>query len=867
MRRIFTILKGQWLAAALWLLFVAPAFGMASAAPALNLGALPLWFEAGHDQAQVLTGSPAGLFTAHGRGSEIVIAPDAVQFAFRRSGGQSALARMSFMGANPAAAISGRDETGGKANYLIGNDAARWQTDVPMYGRVRVADLYPGVDVLYYGNQERLEYDFNLAAGVRPETVVLRFSGAEAISISGRGELSVQLAGGNVIEHQPVAYQMAGGVRHEIQAGYKMLDAHTVTFAVGAYDHSLPLVIDPVLSYSTYFGGNNGTVAWAVAVSTNDGSVYIAGQTISTQESNGVPLSTTGAYQTSYHGGITGGDVIVAKFNNVVTNGNPVYCTYLGGSADDVAYGLAVDGTGNAFITGITDSTNFPVTNAIIAGSAGNYHGTNINGNIDPNLGIYSYDAFVSEINPGGSNLVYSTYLGGTKSDYALGIALDAADDAFIAGLTYSTNFPVTANALQKQPAMVYSAYVTANAFIAEIAPGGGALEYSSYLGGTNFDAATAIAYNNGYLAVAGYTCSTNFPVTNYIYQPYLQPPYVITNQVGTNLVATNFYNGSLINCTAISNSLFTPDFDAFAAEYKVSGTNLSPQYVTLLGGSNNDLAYGVALDATGNVYVVGGTSSTNFPSTAISNTLNLNAFEITNVYNALVTNAFVTKISYGTNVWNGANTANIVYSQMFGGPGLDLAYHVTLDAADNVFVVGWATTTNIPTTYTNFFGSLTSTNVDPGYSDAFVTVFKSDFSTLLFSAYLGGENNDYGYGIAVDSGDNIYLTGSTVSDFFPVFDGRSPGYINIFNAFLAKIIMTNALPPLSAQSSGTNLLISWSPIPFQEAPTNVPLEMNTNLLSTNWIPVVQSPVYTNGTFRYTIGRTNPAAFFQFNQY
>ena len=244
----------------------------------------------------------------------------------------------------------------GKINYLIGNEPAGWQTGVATFAKVRVADIYPGVNLTYYGNQRQLEYDFTVAPGADPGVIAIRFDGADKISISPAGELVLNLGDSEIRQPKPVIYQTANGARQEISGGYKILDAHTVAFAVGDYDHSLPLVIDPILSYSTYFGGAADDIAWNVAVDTN-GFVYVAGETLSAN------LATAGAFQTNYAGGTYTGDAFVAKFSN--DGSNLVYCTYLGGSQDDFASGLAVDNAGDVFLTGSTDSPNFPTNNAL----------------------------------------------------------------------------------------------------------------------------------------------------------------------------------------------------------------------------------------------------------------------------------------------------------------------------------------------------------------------------------------------------------------------------------------------------------------------------------------------------------------------
>jgi len=370
-------------------------------------------------------------------------------------------------------------------------------------------------------------------------------------------------------------------------------------------------------------------------------------------------------------------------------------------------------------------------------------------------------------LNPDGSRLVYSTYLGGSSMDAAFGITLDDVGDAYVTGYTFSTNFPCTTDtAYQPSLACTNTFYINANAFVAEISPGGTNLNYSTYLGGTNFDQGRAIAYSNGKLFVAGYTASTNFPVLNYL--PAMKSVYtnIFTNTVNhvlkTNVVVwTNYFNGGLLNGTTNKYNLAS---DAFVAAFTVtSPTNLSLLYSTFLGGSNEDRANGIAADANGNAYVVGYTCSTNFPNTVPDVT---SSYVHTNGINYVVaTNAFLTKIG-----WDGTN-ASITYSAMFGGRGRDIANGIALDPLGNAYVVGSASSTNFPVTPSNIGGNLSATNhyVKNQYkTDVFVIAFSADASALLYSSYIGGVDNDFGNAIAMDQFANAYVTGQTLSTNFP---------------------------------------------------------------------------------------------------
>jgi hypothetical protein len=588
-------------------------------------------------------------------------------------------------------------------------------------------------------------------------------------------------------------------------------------------------VIDPVLSYSTYYGGNYGEIASAIAVNPADGSIYVAGQTFSTKSTNGIPFVTPDAFQTNNHGGSLTGDAFVARFDN--TGSNLIYATYLGGSGNDGALGLAVDASGNAYVTGYTDSTNFPTQNALY---------NHIGSLKDKGFSTYAVDAFVTELNPTGDALVYSTYLGGNSMDAACGIALDAAGNAYVTGYTYSTNFPVTPNAFQPHLMASNTVYLNANAFVSVIAAGGGSLNYSTYLGGTNFDQGNAIAFNHDRVFVAGYTVSTNFPVTNNL------PGFQLLN--GNNTKRLNGYP------------------DAFVAAFDAANpASLSLLYSTFLGGTNNDVATGIAADAAGNAYVSGFTTSTNFPYTTTNVPYLTPAFVHTNnnaIHYQLATNGFLTQIT-----WGGSHPA-IGYSAMFGGKGVNVANGVALDPAGNAYVVGSATCTNFPVTPNNISGFLSATNSSQkgkGYSDAFVIAFNTNASALLYSAYLGGSKIDYGYAIAVDPVGNAYVVGQTTSTNFPAVNARQPHRSGTNDVFIAKISQNASAPALAIEPENTSppgITLKW-----QMFPPVYTVESATDLAGTNWQTLPQTPAGTNGWYDLTLPATNGAQFFRLRRF
>jgi hypothetical protein len=731
----------RYFLAALFLSFLA---GTALAQSILPFS-LPLYFEADQNQSG---------FVSRGSGYQFQISPQGVQLALSDSG-TTAAAQMQFVGANSQAEISGADEMSGRINYLIGSDSSHWQTGLPTFSRVQIAQLYPGIDLVFHGNQRQLEYDFTVAPGARTGLIQFRFSGVDKISLTPEGDLLVKIGAAEIIQPRPEIYQTIAGTRKDVSGGYKILDARTVAFTVGAYDHSRPLVIDPVISYSSFFGSNGGTFAYVIALNTNtfpdstNGYIYIAGQTVARK------FYTVGAYQTNYGGGHFNGDAFVAKFTNPATN--LLYLTYLGGTNEDAAYGLAVDPAGDAFIGGFTDSPNFPTypTNTVIP---------HIPSAFNPSYGIYPESGFVAELNTNGSQLVFSTYLGGSYQDIVDGIALDSSNDLYAVGYTSSTNFPVWPRGgpvLQSSLLCSNNGVLNFNGFVTEIAPGGTNFVYSTYLGGTNKDFATCVTVDaNNSVYVAGYTDSTNFPVWN--------------KSLDAAVSLTNFPVLSHLN--GDTNFGRNVAFDAFVTKFPAPLTSVGTihdlTYSTYLGGTNNDEAYGIAADAAGNAYVTGWTVSTNFPDTFPTNTLNpsgLHSFLTTNgiLTPFGVTNAFLTKVS--------PDGSEIINSIVFGGNGQDIGYGVAVDSAGNAFVVGRETSTNFPTA--NTFDTLSATNSRG--QDAFVASFNPAWTAMNYSVLIGGRHDDAGYGIALDPSDNAFITGSTDSTNFPIQSAPFPFTVN----------------------------------------------------------------------------------------
>jgi Bacterial Ig-like domain (group 3)/Beta-propeller repeat/FG-GAP-like repeat len=627
--------------------------------------------------------------------------------------------RLRLLGASGNGSLRGEREVAGKSNYFIGNDPKNWHTNVTNYERVKYEDVYPGVDLVYYGHEGKMESDFIVSPGIDAGVIRLQITGAKKIGITGRGDLRLTTESGQVLLGKPKVYQTRAprqvGAPEMVAARYVMKGPHEVGFEVGNYDAQRPLIIDPVLVYSTFLGGSNSDDGIAVAVD-SQGSVYITGFTSSTD----FPL--VNPVQTTFGGGLA---AFVTKLNPVF--GGLVYSTYLGGNGGAGSSGIAVDSAGNAYVTGETSSTNFPVVNALQATFSG---GTG--------------DAFVTKLNANGDGLVYSTYLGGNNYDGGSAIAVGQDQSAYVVGETASTNFP-TGGASPPFQNQLGGGY---DAFVAKLSPSGTSLLYSTYLGGFGTDYATGIAIDAGDEAyVTGSTASINFPTVN-PFQPAL-----------ASVISSN----------------------AFVAKFDPTGAVLL--YSTYLGGSGQEVAGHIAVDAQGSAYVTGYTASNDFPTS--------NAFQA--VFGGGGFDAFLTKLTPTGNA--------LVYSTYLGGNGQDLGNNIAVDVTGNAYVIGTTVSTNFPTV------KPIQSSLAGGLNNAFVTKFNTTGSALLFSTYLGG-GPDYGYGIALDSARNAYVTGTTLSANFPTLNALQsfckscPTYPD---AFIAKIFVPEGSPANISATGGSS--------------------------------------------------------------
>jgi hypothetical protein len=719
-----------------------------------SYGQLPLSFEPNVGQADSQVS-----FVSHSAGQSLFLTADKAVLALGHPASGSStpppdVLRLEVLGADPAAPVRGLERLPGTANYFIGDDPSQWRTGIPTYSRVSYEGVLPGVDVVWYGNGGKLEFDFVLAPGVDPATVRLAYGGAQGLSLNSSGELLVQLPGGTLTQHAPRLYQESGGVRRAVAGHYLLLGGDQVGFAVGAFDTALPLVIDPTLAYSSYLGGSGDDAGNGIAVD-GVGRAYVVGQTTSTD----FP-ATLGAFQTTSGGG---SDVFVAKLNPTGTA--LIYTTYLGGSSADVGRAIAVDRTGRAYVTGQTNSSNFPTVGGGIAGACEGLCGTGMGTPII--IGTSVGDVFVTKLSPDGSALDYSTYLGGSGFEEGRGIAVDGTGAAYVTGSTRSTDFPTTPGAFQTvlggsavlEPIQNTPAGGSHNGFVTKINPAGDALVYSTYLGGIVHDEIFAIAIDgagNAYLT--GYTLSFDYP------------------RVGQIPGACNGLCGTVIS----SATIFTlSNRDAFVTKLNPAGSALV--YSSLLGGSGSDEGRGIALDGTGSAHVTGRTSPTpQLPSTlpaplpplalpSVSVPFPVTDFPTTpgafqTTPGSSTFDAFVTKV-------NPAGSA-LAYSTLLGGSGVDEGNGIAIGRGGRPSVTGFTTSANFPRV-DQIPGACAGTCGTGANSDAFVTRLNLAGSGLVYSTLLGGSSADEGRGIAVRRG--AHITGVTTSANFPRV-GQIPG-------------------------------------------------------------------------------------------
>jgi len=657
---------------------------------------LPMSFEVNEGQVDERVS-----FLSRGRGYNLFLTSNAAVLSLNV---KHDVLRMKLLDANPSTRAIGLKELPGKSNYLIGNDPKQWRTNVAHYARVKYEAVYPGVDLVYYGKQEKLEYDFIVAPGTDPSTIKQVFEGTEGVKIDEEGELILRTRSGELRQHKPFIYQQTDdGHKRQIAGRYVKTGKHQIGFEVDEYNPDLPLVIDPVLVYSSYLGGSGDDQVLAIATD-GAGNAYVAGPTTSAA----FP-TTAGAFQPIRPGGT---DTFVTKLDP--SGSVLVYSTYLGGSlGSEYTYALKVDNQGHAYVTGSTSSIDFPTTLGVV----------------DPVPGPAT-DGFVTKLSPSGSSLIYSTFLGGSSSDIPQSIAIDGAGQVSVTGYTFSLDFPTTLGAFDTTFNGVSS---NEDAFVTKLNATASGFIYSTFLGGSGRDLGTGLALDSsGNTYVTGYTTSTNLPTTFGAFDRFLGgtgDSFVTKlNATGSGIVYSTYLGGSgsdvglgvavdaaaqayVVGYTGafdfpVTGSAFDRVFsggvDVFVTKLTASGAGLS--YSTFLGGSGFDVGFGIAVDGLGQAYVTGHTNSSTFPTT-------FGAFD-TSYGGGGPSDAFMTKLS--------ASGSTLSYSTFVGGNSSnDEGRGIVIDVAGKVYVGGTTSSVDFPTTVGAYD---TSHN---GAIDGFITQFQ----------------------------------------------------------------------------------------------------------------------------------------------
>jgi hypothetical protein len=656
------------------------------------------------------------------------------------------------------AKIYPEDRLPSRSNYFIGNDPSLWRTDVPNYQKLRYQGLWDGIDAIFYTKEGHPAFDFVLYPGADPEKIALRTEGLEDLQIQDDGSLRAKTPWGTISISAPKSYYEDTG--EPIESAWQD-DQGLFHIALGPYDSTRPVRVDPTLSYSTYLGGTSGDVGRAIAVDSS-GAAYVTGYTSSTD------FPTQNPFQAAKAGN---SDVFVTKLS---PSGNTLsYSTYLGGTYGDAGSAIAVDSTGAAYVAGETNSDDFPTQNPFQATNAG-----------------FS-DVFVTKLSPSGNTLSYSTYLGGSAFDDVWAIAVDSTGAAYVAGYTSSTDFP-TQNPFQATKAGSLDVFVT------KLSPSGNTLSYSTYLGGSGDDFGYGIAVDStGAAYVAGYTYSTNFPTQNPFQATYAGYSDVFVTKLspsGNTLSYSTYLGGSgsdegwaiAVDSTGaayVTGSTLSTDFptqnpfqatkagnsDVFVTKLSPSGNTLS--YSTYLGGSGYDSGRAIAVDSTGAAYVTGSTPSTNFPTQGPYQGSNAGSSDV-----------FVTKLSSSGNA--------LAYSTYLGGSSDDYGYGIAVDSSGAAYVTGYTYSSNFPTK-----GAYQGSNA--GSSDAFV----AKLSPVMIranttSSWAQSSGPAQRASVTTDSAGPLVAFHSPASDLIP---GDTNGVADIF----VKNASTGQIQRVSVGSSG----------------------------------------------------------------
>ncbi len=593
---------------------------------------------------------------------------------------ENLIIKASFVGANTDVEIVGEGLLDSKCNYFLGNNPSRWKTNLPNYDAIVYRNIYPGIDLKYYGNDLKMEYDFIVSPGSDPSRIQIRYDGAESISVNEAGQLEVTTSWGKVTEMRPYVYQRDDDGFIEVAGRYRLLSENSFGFElVDGYNPELPLVIDPVLTYSSYLGGEFAQYANDVAID-GDGNIVVVGDTRSTEFPLVNPLQGTlaGRY-----------DLYITKIDPITSD--ILYSTFFGGSETEQFPDIALDAAGNMVVSSYTASDDIPLVNPYQSDLSGDW------------------DAIIFKLSADGSTLLFSTYLGGRKVEYADGIAVDASGNVYVCGITTSDDYPL------ENPYCVEIGGGDYDGFVTKLNPTGNALIYSTYLGGRDMEQLRAIAVNSdGEAYVVGSTYSDDYPAVNALYQTLINPE---------------------------------GPTDAIVTKFNAAGNDLI--FSTFIPGTEDEWFCDVALDESGTVYLVGSSESDDFPVVipAIQEERSGAGYDdIADVVVAGLT----------------SSGDALLFSTYLGGLGEDYGESIAVGSDGGVFFTG--------TTYSHDFPTYNALDfVLDGASDAIVVRLNSTGTAIVYGTFLGGSSGEEGGAIAVDQGNNPCVVGNTYSADFPV--------------------------------------------------------------------------------------------------
>jgi uncharacterized repeat protein (TIGR02543 family) len=633
--------------------------------------------------------------------------------------------------------ITPEEELPTKVSYFIGNDPSKHKTNLPTYRYVSLGEVWSGIEVKLKATQKTVEKLFYVQPGADPSKIVVEVDGAKGLKLSKDGEIIIKTGLGDLKLSKPIAWQEKDGKKLPVEVSYKLIGKNRYSFVVAKADPSLPIVIDPLLA-STFIGGSGWDQAYSIALDSS-GNVYVTGKTFSSNYP-----TTSGAYDTQCgtDGTCNFGsfDVFVSKLSNDLSQ--LLASTFIGGSDRDVAYSIALDSSGNVYVTGETVSPNYPTTS----------------GAYDISYNGGSSDVFVSKLSNDLSQLLASTFIGGSGFEYGRSIALDSSGNVYVTGFTTSSNYPTTSGAYD----ISYNGFH--DVFVSKLSNNLSQLLASTFIGGSDRDVAYSIALDSsGNVYVTGKTYSSDYPTTSGAYD-----------------TSRNGYSDVFV-------SKLSNDLSQLLAS-------------TFIGGGRDDVAYSIALDSSGNVYVTGETVSPNYPTTS-------GAYDTS--YNGGSSDVFVSKLSN--------DLSQLLASTFIGGSFSDRAFSIALDSSGNVYVTGFTTSYDYPTTPGAYNRSYNFS------SDVFVSKLSNDLSQLLASTFIGGSGSDEAYSIALDSSGNVYVTGDTNSSDYPTTSGA---YDRSFNGFY-DVFVSKLDSNLSSGVGPVSYTLSISPTPTNGTITSSPAGIN----------------------------------------